>query len=81
MKKGSAWSLLPIGVFIIVYLTLGVVFEYILNIPMGFYKVPIVVAFLIAILTACLQNKKRASKYEARCIALSSISILFVFRA
>ena len=41
-----------------VYLGLGILFEYILQIPMGFYKVPIVVIFLVAILVACLQNKK-----------------------
>jgi len=58
MKKGNVWALLPIGVFIALYLGLGITFEYILNIPMGFYKVPIVVIFLIALLTACLQNKK-----------------------
>ncbi|MBQ9796470.1 MAG: Na+/H+ antiporter NhaC family protein [Clostridia bacterium] len=60
MKKGNAWALLPIGVFIVLYLTLGVVFEYVLQIPMGFYSIPIVVVFLAAILVACLQNPKLA---------------------
>ena len=58
MKKGNVWALLPIGVFIALYLGLGITFEYILKIPMGFYNVPIVVIFLIALLVACLQNKK-----------------------
>lgn len=58
MKKGNVWSLLPIGVFVALYLGLGITFEYILKIPMGFYKIPIVVIFLIALLVACLQNKR-----------------------
>ena len=58
MKKGNPWALLPIGVFLALYLGLGLVFEYALRIPMGFYKVPIIIAFLVAILVACLQNRK-----------------------
>lgn len=53
MKKGNAWALLPIGIFIVLYLSLGIIFEYVMQIPQGFYKVPIVVIFLIAILVAC----------------------------
>lgn len=56
MKKGNAWALLPIGIFVALYLGLGITFEYILKIPMGFYNVPIVVIFLVALLVACLQN-------------------------
>ena len=58
MKRSNAWALLPIGIFVALYIGLGITFEYILKIPMGFYKVPIVVIFLIALLVACLQNKK-----------------------
>ena len=57
MKKGNPWALLPIGVFLLIYLGLGLTFEYGLHIDMGFYKVPIIIAFLVAILVACLQNK------------------------
>ena len=57
MKKGNALALLPIAVFLAIYLGLGLFFEYGLRIPMGFYNIPIVIAFLIAILTACLQNR------------------------
>ena len=57
MKKGNPIALLPIAVFLVIYLGLGLIFEYRLQIPMGFYNIPIVVAFLIAILTACLQNR------------------------
>ena len=58
MKKGNAWALLPIGVFLAIYLGLGLTFEYVLKIEMGFYEVPIIIAFLAAILVACLQNRK-----------------------
>ena len=57
MKKSNAWALLPIGIFVALYLGLGMTFEYILKIPMGFYQVPIVVIFLVALLAACLQNR------------------------
>lgn len=56
MKKENAKALLPIGVFLILYLGLGILFEYVLAIPMGFYNIPIVVAFLVALLVACIQN-------------------------
>ena len=46
--KGNAIALLPIGVFLVLYLGLGILFEYVMKIPMGFYNVPIVVAFLAA---------------------------------
>jgi len=57
MKKGNPIALLPIGVFLVIYLGLGLWFEYGLKIAMGFYNIPIVIAFLVAILVACLQNK------------------------
>jgi len=59
MKKGNVWALLPIGVFLVLYLGLGIVFEYALKIPMGFYKIPIVIVFLVALLVACLQRPKQ----------------------
>ena len=57
MKKGNPLALLPIGVFLVLYLGLGLWFEYGLHIPMGFYNIPIVIAFLVSILVACLQNR------------------------
>ena len=58
MKKGNPVALLPIGVFLVLYLGLGLWFEYGLRIPMGFYNIPIVIAFLVAFLVACLPNRK-----------------------
>ena len=57
MREGKGIALLPIGVFRVLYLGLGSLFEYVMEIPMGFYNVPIVIAFLAAILVACLQNR------------------------
>ncbi len=57
MKKGNVWALLPIGIFVVLYLSLGIIFEYGMKIPSGFYIVPIVVVFLVALLVACLQNR------------------------
>ena len=58
MRKANPWALLPIGIFVVLYLGLGILFEYVLKIPMGFYNIPIIVIFLIALLVACLQNPK-----------------------
>ena len=58
MKKSNPLALLPIGVFLVIYLGLGITFEYIMKINMGFYNIPIVVAFLAAILVACIQNRR-----------------------
>lgn len=58
MKKSNPIALLPIGVFLVLYLGLGIIFEYVMKIPMGFYNIPIVIAFLAAILVACLQNRE-----------------------
>lgn len=56
-KKDGGWkALLPILVFVVLYLGLGLLFEYGLKISMGFYNIPIVVIFLIALLVACIQN-------------------------
>ncbi|WP_417135305.1 Na+/H+ antiporter NhaC family protein [Rubneribacter badeniensis] len=57
MEKGNVKALLPIGVFLVCYLGLGLLFEYGLGIAMGFSTVPVVVVFLLALLVACLQNR------------------------
>ena len=57
-QKSNPKALIPIGVFLVLYLGLGIIFEYVLKIPMGFYNIPIVVVFLIALCVACFQNKE-----------------------
>ena len=51
--KGNPKALLPTLIFLVLYLGMGITFEYILKIPMGFYNIPIVGAFLVAIFVAC----------------------------
>ena len=58
MNKANYKALLPIGVFLVLYLGLGILFEYVLKIEMGFYNIPIVIIFLIALIVACMQNPK-----------------------
>ncbi len=49
-KKGSALALLPIGVFLLIFLGAGIV--------MGdFYAMPAILAFLVALFVAFLQNR------------------------
>ena len=84
MKKGNSWALLPIGVFLAFYLGLGLLFEYGMKIAMGFYNVPIIVAFLAAILVACLQN--RSVSFEEKLVIMGQgvgdkniITMLLIF--
>ena len=49
-KKGNAWALFPIGVFLVIYIGISVIFN-------DFYLMSVVVAFMAAILVACLQNR------------------------
>lgn len=50
-KKGKASALLPIFVFLIIFLGAGIIFD-------NFYAMPAIVAFLIALLVAFAQNRK-----------------------
>ena len=52
-----AVALLPIAVFLALYLGLGIVRGDVLKVEMGFDQIPIVVACLGAVLGACLQNR------------------------
>ena len=56
MKKANFGALLPIGVFLVLYLGLGILFEYVLKVGMGFYNITIVVVFMISLAVACVQN-------------------------
>lgn len=59
-KKPNGWALLPILVFLVLYLGFGIYYEYISPVEgrMGFYIMSVVVAFLIALTVAFLQNRK-----------------------
>ena len=68
-RHGNARALLPIEAALVLYLGLGFLFEYGLRIPMGFYSIPIVVIFLVALLVACLQNRnaQNTMPFAAHC--------------
>ncbi|MBC8609604.1 Na+/H+ antiporter NhaC family protein [Massilimaliae timonensis] len=53
MNKGNPWALLPIGVFLLIFIGSGIVFQ-------DFYAMPAVVGFVIALVVAFLQNPKRS---------------------
>lgn len=57
IPQGNPKALLPIGIFLVLYLGFGILFEYVLHIEMGFYSVRAIVIFLIALLVAFLQTK------------------------
>ncbi|MCR5294369.1 MAG: Na+/H+ antiporter NhaC family protein [Lachnospiraceae bacterium] len=87
-KKPNGKALLPIIVFLVLYLGSGVYFEYIRPIEgqMGFYIMSVVVAFSIALIVAMLQN--RAVSFDdkihicAQGIGDDNITImLFIFLA
>ena len=50
-KKGNALALIPIGVFLVIFLGSGIITG-------DFYAMPAIVAFLIALAVAFLQNRK-----------------------
>ncbi len=58
-KKPKGRALLPIVIFLILYLGSGIYFEYIhpLEGQMGFYIMSVVVAFSIALIVAMMQNR------------------------
>ena len=61
-RKGKASALLPIGVFLVIFLGAGIVFR-------DFYAMPAIVAFLIALFVAFLQNRKVSFDEKIRLIA------------
>ncbi len=58
-KKANGFALLPILVFLVLYLGSGIYFEYINPVEggMGFYIMSVVVSFVIALIVALIQNK------------------------
>lgn len=60
-QKGKASALLPIGVFLVIFLGAGIIFK-------DFYAMPAVVAFLIALFVAFMQNRKVGFQEKMRII-------------
>ena len=73
-KKGRAIALLPIGVFLIIFLGAGIVFQ-------DFYAMPAIVAFLIALFVSPAVNGYNGCKrynilrYSSYCSILGCCNI------
>ena len=70
-ERSNPIALLPIGVFLVLYLGLGLLFEYVLHIEMGFYNIPIVVVFMVSLLVAFCQNRELKFDQKLEVIAKS----------
>lgn len=57
-KKGRAIALLPILVFLVLFVGSGIYYQYIKKMDQGFYVMSVVVAFVIALIVAMLQNRQ-----------------------
>lgn len=86
--RSNPKALIPILVFLVLYLGNGIFFEYIKpqEGQMGFYVVSVVLAFSIALIVAFLQNRKRSFDEKIRTCAKGigddNITImLFIFLA
>ena len=62
VTKGNAAALLPIGVFLLIFLGAGIAFG-------DFYAMPAVVAFLIALFMAFMQNRQQKFADKIKVIA------------
>ena len=62
VTKGNAAALLPIGVFLLIFLGAGIAFG-------DFYAMPAVVAFLIALFVAFMQNRQQKFADKIKVIA------------
>ena len=61
-QKGSAIALLPIGVFLVIFLGSGIITG-------DFYAMPAIVAFLVALAVAFIQNRKLSFDEKIKVIA------------
>lgn len=61
-EKGNVWGLLPIGVFLLLFLGVGLISG-------DFYAMPAIVAFLIALMVAFIQNREISFSDKLKVIA------------
>ena len=57
-KKANGFALIPIIVFLLLYVGSGIYFQYVKGQDQGFYVMSVVVAFTIAIIVALVQNRE-----------------------
>ncbi|MBR2764888.1 MAG: Na+/H+ antiporter NhaC family protein [Blautia sp.] len=86
MKKENPKALLPIALFLLLYLGNGIYFEYIApqEGQMGFYVVSVVLAFSIALIAAFIQDRGRSFDEKIRICAEgigdeNIVIMLFIF--
>ena len=65
MKKNSISALLPIGVFLALFLGIGIITN-------DFYKMPAIVAFLVGLMVAMMQNKSLSFDKKIKIISKSA---------
>lgn len=78
-KKGRAIALLPIGVFLVIFIGAGIVFN-------DFYSMPAIVGFLIALAIAFAQNKSLSFEDKIKVISKGAgdeniVTMLLIFLA
>lgn len=69
-KEANGLALIPVAVFLVLYVGSGVYFQYIRGEDQGFYVMPVVVAFTIALIVALLQNRKCCFNDKLKIMAL-----------
>lgn len=84
--KANGWALIPIAIFLILYLGNGIFFEYICPVEgqMGFYVVSVVLAFSISLIFAFIQNRKLSFDEKIHLCATgigddNIVTMLFIF--
>ena len=72
-KKGNPFALLPLGVFLVLFLGVGIVTQ-------DFYKMPVLVAFIIATAVALMFNRKESlqKKIEVFCKGAGHADIIMM---
>ena len=70
-NQGKLSALLPIGVFLVIFLGAGIIFQ-------DFYAMPAIVAFLIALFVAFLQNRKVSFDEKVKIIAQIALFVAFL---
>ena len=85
-REANPAALLPILIFLVIYLGSGIYFEYVRPIDgqMGFYVISVVVAFGLALITAFLQNRSMSFNEKIHVCAQgvgddNIIIMLFIF--
>ncbi|KEH95310.1 Na+/H+ antiporter NhaC family protein [Clostridium massiliodielmoense] len=72
-KRGNGWALLPLGVFLVMYLVPSIVTK-------DFYKMPVSVSFLVAAFVAIAMNRKEkiSKKIEVFCKGAGNPNIILM---